>query len=222
MSGSSVRSTSASSASRLAVDRHDPRHPARSLRGIIPVIAPVANGADGQTYNINADTMAGAIAAATGASRLFLLTDVAGVLDKQGELVAEASPADIAKLKADGAITGGMIPKIDTCVAAVQSGVDAAVILDGRVPHAILLEIFTTTAGVGHAGSADRPVALAHHCRIPRHALNAAHLAIGRKRDDRRVDRHPPNPAAAGADVDRDRPGDPVLAGRLQCGQHLQ
>jgi acetylglutamate kinase len=119
-----------------------------SKAGIIPVIAPIANGADGHTYNINADTMAGAIAAATGASRLFLLTDVAGVLDKSGELVAEAAPADIARLKADGTISGGMIPKIDTCVAAVQSGVDAAVILDGRVPHAILLEIFTPS-GVG-------------------------------------------------------------------------
>jgi acetylglutamate kinase len=119
-----------------------------SNAGIIPVIAPVANGADGHTYNINADTMAGAIAAATGASRLFLLTDVAGVLDKQGALVTDAAPADIARLKADGTISGGMIPKIDTCVAAVQSGVDAAVILDGRVPHAILLEIFTPS-GVG-------------------------------------------------------------------------
>jgi acetylglutamate kinase len=116
--------------------------------GIIPVIAPIANGADGQTYNINADTMAGAIAAATGAARFFLLTDVAGVLDKNGALVAEARPADIAALKADGTISGGMIPKIDTCVHAVQAGVDAAVILDGRVPHAILLEIFTRS-GVG-------------------------------------------------------------------------
>lgn len=116
--------------------------------GIVPVIAPIANGADGHTYNINADTMAGAIAAATGASRLFLLTDVAGVLDKQGALVAEAHPADIAALKADGTISGGMIPKIDTCLSAVQAGVDAAVILDGRVPHAILLEMFTPS-GVG-------------------------------------------------------------------------
>src|SRR5262249_37905931 len=90
--------------------------------GIIPVIAPIANGADGQTYNINADTMAGAIAAATGASRLFLLTDVAGVLDKSGALVAEARPGDIAALKADGTISGGMIPKLDTCVTAVESG----------------------------------------------------------------------------------------------------
>ena len=116
--------------------------------GIVPVIAPIANGADGHTYNINADTMAGAIAAATGASRLFLLTDVAGVLDKRGLLVPETRPADVAALKADGTISGGMIPKIDTCLSAVQSGVDAAVILDGRVPHAILLEMFTPS-GVG-------------------------------------------------------------------------
>lgn len=109
----------------------------------IPVVAPVALGADGQTYNINADTMAGAIAAACGASRFFLLTDVAGVLDKAGELQTDLDPARIEALKADGTISGGMIPKVETCVNAVQAGVDAAVILDGRVPHAMLLEIFT-------------------------------------------------------------------------------
>ncbi|SEM91672.1 N-acetylglutamate kinase [Sphingomonas gellani] len=113
--------------------------------GIIPVIAPIANGADGHTYNINADTMAGAIAGALGAARLFLLTDVPGVLNKDRQLMTDLHPADIAALKADGTITGGMIPKLDTCVAAVQAGVDAAVILDGRVPHAMLLEIFTRT-----------------------------------------------------------------------------
>ena len=111
--------------------------------GIIPVIAPVAAGADGHTYNINADTMAGAIAAALGASRFFLLTDVAGVLDKQGELMTDLTPADIAGLRADGTVSGGMIPKLETCVAAVEAGVDAAVVLDGRVPHGMLLEIFT-------------------------------------------------------------------------------
>ncbi|MBV8238283.1 MAG: acetylglutamate kinase [Sphingomonas sp.] len=111
--------------------------------GIIPVIAPIAAGADGHTYNINADTMAGAIAAALGASRFFLLTDVAGVLDKQGELMTDLTPADIAGLRADGTISGGMIPKLETCVAAVEAGVDAAVVLDGRVPHGMLLEIFT-------------------------------------------------------------------------------
>ena len=111
--------------------------------GVIPVIAPVAIGADGHTYNINADTMAGAIAGALGAARFFLLTDVAGVLDKAGELLTDLDADRIAALHADGTITGGMIPKLETCVAAVQAGVDAAVILDGRVPHAILLEIFT-------------------------------------------------------------------------------
>jgi acetylglutamate kinase len=107
------------------------------------VIAPIAMGADGQTYNINADTMAGAIAGALGASRFFLLTDVAGVLDKEKRLLTDLDPARIAALQADGTISGGMIPKVETCVAAVEAGVDAAVILDGRVPHAMLLEIFT-------------------------------------------------------------------------------
>ena len=114
-----------------------------SREGIIPVIAPIGLGADGHTYNINADTMAGAIAAALGASRFFLLTDVPGVLDKQGQLVTDLTPVDIAGLRADGTISGGMIPKLETCVAAVEAGVDAAVVLDGRVPHAMLLEIFT-------------------------------------------------------------------------------
>lgn len=111
--------------------------------GIIPVVAPVGIGADGHTYNINADTMAGAIAAALTATRFFLLTDVPGVLDKQGELMTDLDPARIRELQKDGTITGGMIPKLETCVHAVEGGVDAAVILDGRVPHAMLLEIFT-------------------------------------------------------------------------------
>ena len=111
--------------------------------GMIPVIAPIAIGEDGSTYNINADTMAGAIAAALGAARLFLLTDVPGVLDKSGELLSDLDPAKIVGLHADGTISGGMIPKLETCLNAVQGGVDAAVILDGRVPHAMLLEIFT-------------------------------------------------------------------------------
>lgn len=111
--------------------------------GFIPVVAPVGLGADGATYNINADTMAGAIAAALGAERLFMLTDVVGVLDKGGRLVTDLDPAAVAALRADGTISGGMIPKLDTCVRAVEGGVDAAVILDGRVPHAMLLEIFT-------------------------------------------------------------------------------
>ena len=116
--------------------------------GLIPVIAPIAIGHDGATYNVNADTMAGAIAAALGAARLFLMTDVPGVLDKHGTLIPELDPTAIARLKADGTISGGMLPKIDTCVHAVTGGAEAAVILDGRVPHAMLLEIFTT-AGAG-------------------------------------------------------------------------
>ena len=114
-----------------------------SASGVIPVIAPIAPDATGQTYNINADTMAGAIAAALGASRLFLLTDVAGVLDKTGELLTDLDPVRIEALRADGTVTGGMIPKLETCIAAVEAGVDAAVILDGRVPHVMLVEIFT-------------------------------------------------------------------------------
>ncbi|MEH3038300.1 MAG: acetylglutamate kinase [Sphingomonas adhaesiva] len=114
-----------------------------SADGIIPVIAPIGIGADGHTYNINADTMAGAIAAALGAKRFFLLTDVAGVLDKQGQLMSDLDPAAVRALREDGTISGGMIPKLETCVAAVEAGVDAAVVLDGRVPHAMLLEIFT-------------------------------------------------------------------------------
>ncbi|MBW8296231.1 acetylglutamate kinase [Sphingopyxis sp.] len=109
----------------------------------IPIVAPVALGADGATYNINADTMAGAIAGALGAKRFFLLTDVAGVLDKAGALLTDLDQPAIDALKADGTITGGMIPKVETCVAAVEAGVEAAVILDGRIPHAMLLEIFT-------------------------------------------------------------------------------
>jgi acetylglutamate kinase len=111
--------------------------------GMIPIIAPIGAGEDGYTYNINADTMAGAIAAALGAARLFLLTDVAGVLDKQGRLLSDLTPADIAALKQDGTVSGGMIPKLETCVKAVESGCEAAVVLDGRVAHAMLLEFFT-------------------------------------------------------------------------------
>ena len=112
--------------------------------GMIPVIAPIAVGEDGETYNINADTMAGAIAAALGAARLFLLTDVAGVLNKDKQLLTDLRPADIAALQADGTISGGMIPKLETCIHAVEAGCEAAVVLDGRVPHAMLLEIFTS------------------------------------------------------------------------------
>jgi acetylglutamate kinase len=115
---------------------------------VIPVIAPVGMGPAGETYNINADTAAGAIAAATHARRLLMLTDVPGVLDKAGNLIPEMTAAQVRAGIADGTITGGMIPKVETCLDAVASGVDAAVILDGRVPHAVLLELFTPH-GVG-------------------------------------------------------------------------
>jgi len=111
--------------------------------GMIPVIAPIAGGEDGATYNINADTMAGAIAAALGAARLFLLTDVAGVLDGDGQLLSDLTPADIARLSDQSVISGGMVPKLETCVRAVEAGCEAAVVLDGRVPHTMLLEFFT-------------------------------------------------------------------------------
>lgn len=114
-----------------------------SQAGMIPVIAPIGLGAHGETYNINADTMAGAVASALGAARLFLLTDVAGVLDRDGSLLTDLNPDAIAKLRANSTITGGMIPKIDTCVKAVANGVEGAVIIDGRVPHAMLIEMFT-------------------------------------------------------------------------------
>ncbi len=126
-----------------------------SAAGMIPVIAPIGVDASGQTLNINADTMAGAVAAAMGAARLILLTDVAGVLDKDGELLTDLDPARINALKADGTVTGGMIPKLETCIAAVEGGAEAAVILDGRVPHVTLLEIFTK----GGAGTLVRRAA---------------------------------------------------------------
>ncbi|MXO65887.1 acetylglutamate kinase [Altericroceibacterium endophyticum] len=115
-----------------------------SAAGMIPIVAPIGAGEDGHTYNINADTMAGAIAAALGAARLFLLTDVSGVLDKEKRLLTDLIPADIAELRQNGTISGGMIPKLETCVKAVEAGCEAAVVLDGRVPHAMLLEFFTS------------------------------------------------------------------------------
>jgi acetylglutamate kinase len=110
---------------------------------IIPVIAPTGMGPNGETYNINADTVAGAIAAALGATRLLMMTDVVGVLDKNKQLIPQLSVDDAQRLMRDGTISGGMIPKIETCLSAVVQGVEAAVIIDGRVPHALLLEIFT-------------------------------------------------------------------------------
>ena len=110
---------------------------------LIPVLAPVASGADTQTYNVNADTFAGAIAGAMTAKRLLLLTDVPGVLDKDKRLIPELTVDSCRRLIADGTITGGMIPKIETCIYAIERGVEAVVILDGKVPHAVLLELFT-------------------------------------------------------------------------------
>jgi acetylglutamate kinase len=110
---------------------------------IIPVIAPIGVGSRGETYNINSDTVAGAVAAAVKATRLLLLTDVAGVLDADKKLISEITAATARRLIAEDVINGGMIPKVETCLDAVDGGVDAAVILDGRVPHAILLELFT-------------------------------------------------------------------------------
>ena len=112
--------------------------------GLIPVIAPVGLGEDGETYNINADTAAGAIAGAADAKRMLMLTDVEGVLDSAGTLIPELTILEAGDLLRSGTITGGMIPKIETCIAAVERGAGAAVILDGRVPHAVLLELFTS------------------------------------------------------------------------------
>ena len=110
--------------------------------GLIPVIAPVGVGDDGQTYNINADDVAGAVAAALGAQRLLMLTDVAGVLDANKQLIPEMTVADVEAGIASGMISGGMIPKVENCVEAVRGGVKGAVILDGRMQHACLLELF--------------------------------------------------------------------------------
>ena len=115
---------------------------------LIPVIAPIGVGEDGETYNINADTAAGAVASALKAKRLLLLTDVAGVLDSSGSLISDMSAKRARDLVEEGTVKGGMIPKLATCLEAVEAGVGAAVILDGRVEHAVLLEIFTDH-GVG-------------------------------------------------------------------------
>ena len=112
-------------------------------RELIPVLAPVAQGSGGETYNVNADTFAGAIAGALGAKRLLFLTDVPGVLDKDKRLIKELRVDDIRGLIADGTITGGMIPKVETCIYAIEQGVEGVVILDGKLPHAVLVELLT-------------------------------------------------------------------------------
>jgi len=114
----------------------------------IPVVAPIGVGWEGDTYNVNADTAAGAIASATGAKRLLLLTDVAGVLDKDKQLISELRVGDVPQLIKEGTITGGMIPKVESAVGVVESGVEGVIILDGRVPHSVLLELLTPH-GVG-------------------------------------------------------------------------
>ena len=110
---------------------------------IIPVLAPVCAGEDGETYNVNADTFAGAIAGALDATRLLFLTDVPGVLDRNKQLIKELTVAEARAMIADGTITGGMIPKVETCIEALDRGVEGVVILDGKTPHAVLLELFT-------------------------------------------------------------------------------
>jgi acetylglutamate kinase len=112
-------------------------------RDLIPVLAPLATSREGVTYNVNADTFAGAIAGALRAKRLLLLTDVPGVLDKSNSLIKELSTDEARRLIADGTISGGMIPKVETCIYALEAGVEGVVILDGKVPHAVLLELLT-------------------------------------------------------------------------------
>lgn len=120
---------------------------------LIPVVAPVAPGPDGETYNVNADTFAGAVAGSLNAKRLLFLTDVPGVLDKDGNLIKQLTVAKAHELIADGTISGGMIPKVETCIQALSQGVEGVVILDGKVPHCVLLELFTD----GGAGTLIRP-----------------------------------------------------------------
>jgi acetylglutamate kinase len=121
---------------------------------LIPVVAPVGSDAAGETYNINADTAAGAIAAALGATRMLMLTDVPGVLDKDGQLITELTVSQAEALIRNGTVSGGMIPKVETCINAVLGGAEAAVIMDGRAPHALLVELFTEH-GMGTIINAD-------------------------------------------------------------------
>ena len=121
---------------------------------LIPVVAPIGVGAAGETFNINADTSAGAIAAALGATRMLMLTDVPGVLDHDGNLLTELRISEAEALIRDGTVSGGMIPKVETCINAVLGGAEAAVIMDGRVPHALLVELFTEH-GIGTFIKAD-------------------------------------------------------------------
>lgn len=119
-----------------------------SRHGYIPVIAPIADGVDGKAYNINADTAAGSIAASLSAEKFILLTDVEGVMSADGKLISVLKRSEIEKLVGDNIVTGGMIPKVKCCADALKAGVREAHVVDGRVPHAILLEVFTDS-GVG-------------------------------------------------------------------------
>ena len=121
---------------------------------LIPIVAPVGGGEDGKTYNINADTAAGAIAAALNATRMLMLTDVTGVLDQNGKLISSLKISQAEALIHNGTISGGMIPKVKTCIDAVQGGAEGAVIIDGRAPHALLVELFTEH-GMGTMITAD-------------------------------------------------------------------
>ena len=113
------------------------------MHNLIPVVAPIGSGEDGKTYNINADTAAGAISAALNAKRMLMLTDVRGVQDKDGNLIPSLTISQAEALILDGTVSGGMIPKVETCIEAVQGGAEGAVIMDGRVPHSLLIELFT-------------------------------------------------------------------------------
>ena len=113
------------------------------MHNLIPVVAPIGSGEDGKTYNINADTAAGAISAALNAKRMLMLTDVKGVQDKDGNLIPSLTISQAEGLILDGTVSGGMIPKVETCIEAVQGGAEGAVIMDGRVPHSLLIELFT-------------------------------------------------------------------------------
>ena len=123
---------------------------------IIPVVSPVANGTDGKTYNINADTFAGAVAGALDARRLLFLTDVPGVLDRDGRVIDQLTVSQARSMIADGSISKGMIPKVETCIDAISTGVDGVVILDGKAAHSVVLELFTDT-GVGTLITPDDP-----------------------------------------------------------------
>ena len=113
------------------------------MHNLIPVVAPVGSGEDGETYNINADTAAGAISAALNAKRMLMLTDVRGIHDKDGNLIPRFTISQAEALILDGTVSGGMIPKVETCIEAVRGGAEGAVIMDGRVPHSLLIELFT-------------------------------------------------------------------------------